>query len=379
MRRLSILGIRGIPAAHGGFETFAERLALFLRDQGWAVTVYCQEEGSGPITEDDWQGVRRVHVPVIGGGPLSTMKFDWRCIRHAARERPLCLTLGYNTALFCAWLRLKRVRNVINMDGIEWRRAKWSTPARLWFWLNDWAGCWLGNHLIADHPEIKRHLATRVREDKITMIPYGADPVMQAPTALLQAYGLETGSYFTLVARPEPENSVLEIVQGFSCRPRGVRLVVLGHYRDEQPYHRAVRAAAGPEVQFIGAVYDRDVLAALRMHGLGYLHGHRVGGTNPSLVEALGAGNLVIAHENAYNRWVTGEGALLFSDADGVDRALSALIADPADAQRRRAASRLRHETAFQWAPILGQYAQLLEAQLQPAGPSHTAPTLPGR
>lgn len=377
MRRLSILGIRGIPAAHGGFETFAERLALFLRDQGWAVTVYCQEEGTGPVTEDDWQGVRRVLVPVAGSGPVSTMKFDWLCIRHAAREQPLCLTLGYNTAVFCTWLRLKGVRNVINMDGIEWRRAKWSAPARIWFWLNDWAGCWVGNHLVADNPEIKRHLVTRVREGKVSTIPYGADAVLHAPTAPLETYGLEPGRYFTLIARPEPENSVLEIIQGFSRRPRGVRLVVLGNYREDDAYHRSVRSAAGPEVQFIGAVYDRDVLAALRLHALGYLHGHRVGGTNPSLVEALGAGNIVIVHDNPFNRWVAGEDALLFSDADGVDRALTELQADPAAAQRRRVASRQRHESTFQWAPVLGQYAELLAAQLRSSRLTQPTPSRP--
>jgi len=360
MRRLSILGIRGIPAAHGGFETFAERLALFLRDEGWAVTVYCQEEGTGPITEDEWQGVRRVHVPVTGDGPLSTMKFDWRCIRHAAREKPLCLTLGYNTALFCAWLRLKGVRNVINMDGIEWRRAKWSAPARLWFWLNDWAGCWLGDHLIADHPEIKRHLATRVREDKITMIPYGADAIEAADPNLLSQFGLEPRRYFTVIARPEPENSLLEIVQGFSQRTRGVQLAVLGNYREDDPYHQRVRAAASHEVSFIGAIYDRSILNSIRFHALGYLHGHRVGGTNPSLVEALGAGNAVVAHENNYNKWVAGEAASTFKNANEVSAAVARLIDDPESLLQAASSSKARHTGAFMWAPVLKDYAQLL-------------------
>lgn len=360
MPSLSILGIRGLPATHGGFETFAERLALDLRERSWTVSVYCQHEGEGPITEDDWQGVRRLHVPVKGSGPLSTMMFDWRCIRHAARERDLCLTLGYNTALFCAWLRLRGVRNVINMDGVEWRRAKWSAPARAWFWLNDWAGCWLGDHLVADHPEIKRHLGTRVRNDKITMIPYGADAVVEADAALLTQWGLEPRHYLTLIARPEPENSVLEIVRGFSRRRRGIKLAVLGEYRDDRSYHQAVRQCASPEVSFLGPVYGREALASLRYHALGYLHGHRVGGTNPSLVEALGAGNAVIAHDNPYNRWVAGAAGKYFRDADDVDSIITELIGSPDTVQEMQHKSRCRHLDSFQWQPVLDQYAQLL-------------------
>lgn len=368
VRRISILGTRGVPAAHGGFETFAERLALHLNSMGWDVTVYCQQRGREPVHEDRWQGVRRVHIAVPGDGPGATMAFDWRCIRHAAHERPLCLTLGYNTAAFCAWLRLHGVPNVINMDGVEWRRAKWSLPARMWFWLNDWAGCWLGNHLVADHPEIKRHLATRVRESKITTIPYGADAISSAPIEPLRCFGLEPGHYFTLIARPEPENSVLEIVKGFSRRRRGTLLAVLGAYRDDNSYHRAVRDSASDEVRFLGAVYDPIVLQSLRLHCLGYLHGHQVGGTNPSLVEALAAGNVVIAHDNPFNRWVAGSGAHYFRDVTGVDAAIAAIVADPLDAERRREQARTRHHECFQWAPVLNDYTALLSCAADSSG-----------
>ena len=203
-RTLRILGTRGVPAAHGGFETFAEQLALYLVGRGWRVVVYCQQEGEGPLSEDAWQGVERVRIPVRGSGAKSTIVFDWLANRHAARHRDLCLTLGYNTAVFCALLRLKGIPNVINMDGIEWSRAKWGPIAKTWFWLNDWAGCWLGDHLVADHPQIKAHLATRVRPDKITTIAYGAERIASAPEAPLRALGLESGRYLTLIARPEP-------------------------------------------------------------------------------------------------------------------------------------------------------------------------------
>ncbi len=365
-RCLRILGIRGVPAAHGGFETFAEALSLYLVARGWRVVVYCQEDvpadaSSRAISSvfDQWRGVERVRIPVVLGGAKGTMWFDWLSIAHAAQHKDLCLTLGYNTALFCARLRLKRVCNIINMDGIEWRRAKWGPLAKAWFWMNDWVGCWLGDHLVADHPEIQLHLLTRTREDRITTIPYGATPAGDAPAAPLVAYGLEPGGYLTLIARPEPENSILEAVRGFSCRPRGVKLVVLGTYSGAQWYHRAIQDAASDEVLFLGAIYDPAVVQALRCHCIAYVHGHQVGGTNPSLVEALGAGNAVIAHDNRFNRWVAADAACYFTDGIAFDRALSQVLHQPQRLQQLRQASRARFAEAFSWGSALASYEQL--------------------
>lgn len=363
-KTLRILGTRGVPAAHGGFETFAEYLALHLRDHGWRVIVYCQDEGDAAPVVDQWNGIERVRIAVRRGGSAGSILFDWKATLHAAKTRDLCLTLGYNTALFCTLLRLRGVPNLINMDGIEWSRAKWGPAAKTWFWLNDWFGCLVGNHLVADHPQIEEHLATRVNRRKITTIAYGADAVTGTPAERVQAYGLEPGRYLTLIARPEPENSVLEVVQGFSAQPRSCELVVLGNYSDTEPYHRAVRAAAGPQVKFLGAIYDKTIVRALREHSLAYIHGHQVGGTNPSLVEALGAGNAVIAHDNRFNRWVAGEGALYFSGAQAFASQLDTLLNQPGLLAQLRQAVKQRYESAFTWPHILGQYEALLQSWL---------------
>ena len=361
---LRVLGTRGVPAAHGGFETFAEYLALFLIGQGWRVVVYCQEDGSGPVFEDKWRGVERVRIPVSQSGPKGTILFDWKATAHAAQFGDLCLTLGYNTAVFCSLLRLKGIPNLINMDGIEWSRAKWGVVAKLWFWLNDWAGCWLGNHLVADHPQIKVHLQSRVRGSKVTTIPYGADEVLAADDAPVRALGLVPGQFLTVIARAEPENSLLEIVQGFSAKPRGYQLVVLGNYQDGNAYHRAVKDAASDEVRFVGAIYDKVVVQALRFHSAAYVHGHQVGGTNPSLVEALGAGNAVIAHDNRFNRWVVGEGAVFFSGADGFAARMDEIQAMPTLLDDLRKHGQRRFNEAFTWPDVLAQYEKLLEHYL---------------
>lgn len=359
---LAILGIRGIPAAHGGFETFAEQLALYLRDNGWSITVYCQEEGRGESYESDWSGIRRIHIPVSGDGAFSTISFDWKSVRHAARSGTPVLTLGYNTAIFSLFYHLHAVPNVINMDGIEWRRDKWGPLAKSWLYLNERAGAWLGDQLVADHPEIKRHLEGICSAEKIRMIPYGSPTVSvdDVDSSELEAFGLTPNSYALLIARPEPENSILPIVRAFSARPRGQRLVVLGNYLDDNPYHRQVKAAASDEVLFVGAIYQAERVNALRVHASVYVHGHTVGGTNPSLIEALGAGSPVLAHDNRFNRWVAGEEQAYFADEVQCGQRFDELLGNDALLKRMSEASRRRHEKEFTWPQVLSAYESLL-------------------
>lgn len=371
-KQVAILGTRGIPAKHGGFETFAQRLALYLVDRGWEVTVYCQTEG-GELETDTWQGVQRVLIPVSRSGASGTIEFDWKSVKHAARAKPrIALTLGYNTAVFCAALRLRGVTNIINMDGLEWRREKWKPHERAWLWANERLGCWLGNHLIADHPEIAAHLETRVTGKKITMIPYGADVVGDREVHALQQWGLEPDNYGIVVARPEPENSILEIVQAFDARPRTQKLMVLGKFDAEaNAFHRRVLDNAGPGVIFPGGIYDPNVLTALRRHARFYVHGHRVGGTNPSLVEAMGAGNAILAHDNRFNRWVAGSAAEYFSDVDSADALMTSLFTDDARIADMRRVSVTRHDETFRWDDVLGQYETLLFRHMRGAEAEH--------
>lgn len=361
---VAILGCRGIPASHGGFEAFAQELALYLVLHGWVVTVYCQGSELGQAVEEDWRGVRLVHIPTRLSGAMASIEFDCLCTVHALRtDMPLFLTLGYNTAFLGVFYRLADRRTLFNMDGIEWRRGKWSAPVKLWFLANEWLGCYLAHHLIADHPEIARHLATRVDAAKISMIPYGAHPVPSANSQAVRALGLEPGRYALLVARPEPENSLLEIVQAFCSAPTGIRLAVVGMGSDDthsSRYERAVRRAAGSEVTWLGPLYDRAVVEALRFHALFYVHGHRVGGTNPSLVEALAAGCPVLARDNGFNRWVAGPDALYFDSVESCRREMLRLIAAPAQLAPMRSASRERHQRDFEWPPVLSAYEKLL-------------------
>lgn len=374
---LFILGTRGVPAAHGGFETFAERFALHMAGQDWDVTVYCQADTGpkGPV-EDVWQGVRRVTFSA-NSGALGTMAFDWMCVRHALGQRGVMLVLGYNTALFSALLRLKGNPLITNMDGIEWKRAKWPWHGRIWLYLNEWIGALTSTTLVADHPEIARHLARRRRARDIVMIPYGADPVTEAPEAQVRALGLTPGRYLISIGRIEPENNTLTIVQAFAARPRELQFICLGKLDPAaNPYHAEVLRAGKGRVLFPGAIYDPEVVKALRFHAAAYCHGHSVGGTNPSLVEAMGAGNAIIAHDNPYNRWVAGDNQFYFDNGDKLATLLDRIGEDVDTMTDASRAAHTHFETAFTWAPVLKTYEYVCCAVRQherETAPSHDA------
>ena len=293
-------------------------------------------------------------------GIFSTIVFDFRSIIHSLRYSGVFLTLGYNTAVFNVLHRVFGKNNIINMDGIEWRRQKWGAIAKAWFWVNERMGCWFGSHLVADHPCIKKHLATRVKQDKITMIPYGGLEVQSADECVLSEFGLEKNRYAIVIARPEPENSILEIVVGFSQYHRGQKLVVLGNYDKSNAYHQLVLSSASDEVVFLGAIYDVGKVSALRFFSRVYVHGHQVGGTNPSLVESIGAGNPVIAHENQFNRWVAKDGAIYFTNATEAAVAFDEIFNNDELILSLKLFAGINFKNNFQWNQILSQYEELL-------------------
>lgn len=360
-KAVRILGTHGVPANYGGFETAAESVARFLVAHGWHVIVYCQSQGKGPIREDEWQGIKRVIIPVDLPGWRGTSRFDWLSIAHACRFRDVCLIFGYNTGIFNIRLRLLGIKHIVNMDGIEWSRARWGLVKQGILYANERFAALFGDHFIADHPEIEKYLSSRVAKRKISTITYGADPVNDARLDRVKALDLEPGRYLTLIARPIPENSITELVEAFSIRRRDHKLVVLGNYQPEADvYHKKVMAAASNEVIFAGPIYDKETVKSLRYYAKAYLHGHTVGGTNPSLIEAMAAGNPVIAHDNKYNRWVAGDGAIYFLTIDDADRSITQILSDKELCARLKRKVTERFYEEFTWEQVAGQYETVL-------------------
>jgi len=365
-RSLNILGIRGLPADHGGFETFASHLAAYMRDNGWKVTVYCQHDRSDKHSPangstDIWNGIYRKHISVWGDTAISTVIFDLLCIIDVVKKSGLDLILGYNTAIFIIILKLFRRAVFMNMDGIEWQRKKWGFIAKLWFWINEAIGAHLSDFPIADHPGIRDHLKSRGCS-RAVVIPYGADEIQEADESLIKQFDLDQRKYFISVARIEPENSILEIVKAFTATSLQEKLIVLGRYQPQSnKYHAEIARHADARVVFPGPIYEKEIVASLRFFALAYLHGHQVGGTNPSLVEALGAGCAVIARDNIFNRWVTGGDQLYFTNEQECAAIMIRTASDHELVKQLQIAARARHSSAFYWKNILSEYKLLFE------------------
>lgn len=364
--RLAILGTRGIPALYGGFETFAEELAVRLVAKGVDVTVYCEARDL-PLPVE-YRGINLIHITAPSVGPLRTLVFDICCLWHARKRYNVVYMLGYGAAPFCMIPRLWGTYLWLNVDGIEWARGKWNIVAKLYFKAMEWFSTRVTDRIIADADGIRAHLAGRHRfKTPCSVIPYGAPVVDELPdVALLDEWKLSPGNYYLVVARVEPENHLREIAEGYKASPTSKTLIVVGNHLLDTDYAENLRAQADARVRFVGEVYDKKRLEALRYFAFAYIHGHSVGGTNPSLLEALGCGNLTIAHDNPFNREVCGLLGNYFhasSDIPGIIEKMEALTEDEAASLRIAAKNRVLDH--YDWNVVAQVYFDLLSQDIE--------------
>ena len=363
--RMAVLGSRGIPAKYGGFETFAEELATRLAATGFEVDVFCEAEEKLP--EGFYKGVRLIYIKRYRIGPFTTILFDIASFWKARKQYDLVYMLGYGAGFFAFVPRLWKTKVWINMDGVEWARSKWSYLARLWFKSMEWTSIRTASRVIADAEAIKMHLIRRHgSRHECSVIAYGAYPVIAAPNPSgLKNWGLERDRYFLVVCRLEPENHVLEIIRGFIASGSEKRLIIVGEIRNPGPYVSKLIATEDERVLFIGTVFDKELLTCLRFYCHAYFHGHSVGGTNPSLLEAMGCGNLIIAHDNGFNREVLGNTGVFFKDENTIPDVVRKIEELEPGHQQLKTGALARIVEKYSWEQIASQYVELLGSDLQ--------------
>lgn len=369
MLRVAILGARGIPASYGGFETFAEQLAIRLASRGHQVTVYaeCTDQ---PVADAVYQGVRVRSRRRPRWGAASVLAYDCACLWDARRGYDLVYMLGYGAAWACWWPRVFGVPVWINVDGLEWARSKWGWGARTYLRCMEWMSTKVATRLIADAEAIAQRFRQKYPSGAPTsFIAYGAElvPTEATDPSVLANWSLQAHRYMLVVARPEPENHILEIVQGYLLHGGDWPLVVVGEVSGTTSYQRQLKALASERVRFVGGIYDAAQLQSLRVHAACYLHGHSVGGTNPSLLEALACGNWVIAHDNPYNREVARDAAEYFRTPEQLARSLDELFRHGAARQALRAQrARAVVSEHYTWEGISDAYEALMRAECRP-------------
>jgi len=358
--RVAILGTRGIPACYGGFETFAENLATGLSKCDFDVTVFCESRKS--VELEVFRGVKLHYVSAVPLGPLRTILYDLRCLWLARKRFDIVYMLGYGAALFCFIPRLFGTEVWINPDGLEWARAKWGRVAKLYFRLMEWISIRSANRIIADAKAIEISLTSRHGElNACSVIPYGCEMVDAPPVRHpLSKWDLEADEYYLMVCRLEPENHVYEILQAFRSSQSERKLIVVGNHASGTKYVKSLLSIHDPRIRMIGTLYDQDQLRCLRYHSFAYFHGHSVGGTNPSLLEAMGCGNFIIAHDNPFNRETLEEAGRFFATADDLTQEIDSVDRNPLGRRHFAEAARSRAQENYSWQQIVTKYAELI-------------------
>lgn len=355
------MGTRGVPASYGGFETAVEEIGKRLVQRGYDVTVYCRNPGQ-TITE--YEGMRLVNAPALRHRMAETLSHTTVSTAHAIiRDRPdVVLLLNAGNAPLLRPLKVAGIPTAIHLDGLESKREKWrGAGAKYYRWAEKASVKW-GDEVIADAQAIADHVM-REYGRTCTVIPYGAE-VIDPGSDRLGGWDLTPHGYHLIVARFEPENHVLDAVHAYRASHETRPLVVVGSAPYSQWYVDKVHTAArnDPRIRFTGGLYDQELLDQLYANCLTYVHGHSVGGTNPSLLRAMGAGAPVLAYDVEFSHEVTAEQALFWKDAPALTDYFNMLAQNGFDEQLQEfsRSGRQRILDAYQWDAVTDDYEALI-------------------
>ena len=358
--RIAITGTRGIPNRYGGFEQFAQRLSTGLAARGHEIWVYNTRHH--PYKKKVYRGVGIVSKtsPEKLLGPPANYLYDFACLRDATRRHAdIVLECGFASAApVYPCLNLKRTRLVTHMDGMEWKRTKWGGHTRKIIRKSIIKTIRYSDALVCDHPEMFKFYAMNYGLQPV-YIPYGADILKDLDKTVLEAFNLEAGRYFLVIARLEPENNIRTIIQAYLKAYLDEPLIVVGDHSGK--YGRQIKHEFKNEgrVIFTGGIYHEESLDNLRHFSKALIHGHSVGGTNPSLLEAMAAGAWIIAHDNPFNRYILGEDSLYFKSKDTLTRVLQESGYRISSCQEMISHNREKIRTLYQWEDIIRKYEKL--------------------
>lgn len=357
---IAMIGTRGVPAAYGGFETAVEEIGARLADRGHRLTVYCRT--AAPFRTKEYRGMRLIHLPALHLKTAETLSNTALSVGHALFSRRTDAAFVFNcaNAPFLPLLRARGIPTAVHVDGLEWKRSKWSgTGQRYYRFAEEFAVRW-ADALIADAQGIADYY-TREFATRTELLTYGAKVLHNQPSDRLAALGLEPGRFHLVVARFEPENHVDMIVEGYHLSNAEHPLVVVGSAPYEAAYTRKIAqvAASDARIHLLGSLWDQETLDQLYSHSLTYAHGHSVGGTNPSLLRAMGGGTSVLAYDVEFNREVVGDDGCFFSTPQTVRRLFD--DAEQRPSQLKEVGQRLQRRASehYNWDDVASGYERL--------------------
>ena len=337
--KIAFISTRGIPNNYGGFEQFAEYISVGLVRRGHEVVVYSPH--FHPYREPDYKGVRIKHIYSPEkwiGSSVGSFFYDFLSLRDALKKEKfdIIYEAGYTSIVPAyIWFNVKRIKYPLfttNMDGLEYKRTKFNRWVQKFVFWEERMAVKHSHFLIADNMGIHDYYKEKYGKES-KFLAYGADIHEDYDEDILKEFGLEADGYFIVVARLEPENNLFMAIEGYLASGQyGKRpLVIVGKTNTPYGKHLVERYGDDRNIRFVGGIYDFRKLNSIRHYSYAYFHGHSVGGTNPSLLEAMASGCFILAHDNIFNRAVLGENALYYGSTDaamemldGIDQAVSA-------------------------------------------------------
>ncbi len=360
--KIAIMGIRGIPANYGGFETFAEHLSLRLARKGHDVTVY----GRRNIIEYPkkyYQGVEIILLPTIRHKYFETIVHTFLCALHSlTRKYDVVLICNSANAIFSFIPRLARRQVAINVDGLEWQRAKWNKAGKLFYRLSEFLATILSEWIITDSIFVRDYYLNKFNKSS-TYIPYGAPTETVTTSSVLQKFHVQPRRYILYVSRLEPENNAHLVIDAFEHVKTDFNLVIVGHAPYSHKYIRKLKATRDPRIIFAGYIFGQGY-REFQSHAYFYVQATEVGGTHPALLEGMGFGNCVLANDVPEHREVIKDAGLYFKTSDGEDlkNQMQFLVDHPDIIEIYRAKAVARIRLAYAWDRVADAYEALFTA-----------------
>ncbi|MDR1624466.1 MAG: DUF1972 domain-containing protein [Tannerellaceae bacterium] len=323
MKQVAIVGTQGVPASYGGFESLVENIIGENCSPNIQYTVFCSGKDMRDKKET-YKGCRLIYIPLHANG-VQSIAYDILSMLRAIRGYDVILVLGTSGCMFLPILKLlSSSRMIINIDGLEHRRGKWSKLERWVLKYSEAMAVKYADVIVADNKGIQDYV-TETYNTSSTLIAYGGDHVdRNVPEKLqntyLTGYGLKRNKYAITVCRIEPENNCHIILEAFARNPQRTFVFVGNWDHNKYARHLKEKYARYTHIVILDAIYNLDILYTLRVNAGMYIHGHSAGGTNPSLVEAMFFGRPILAYNVTYNKETTNNEAYYFSDNEELSR-----------------------------------------------------------
>lgn len=360
--KIAIIGTRGIPNHYGGFEQFAEYLSRYLALNGHEVTVYNSHDH--PYQGKEWNGVKIKHQydPEDKIGTAGQFIYDLNCILDCRKSNyDIILQLGYTSSSVWGFLLPKNSIVITNMDGLEWKRTKYSRKVQSFLRWAEKLAVKTSNYLVSDSIGIQNYLKEKYAIAS-EYIAYGAHLFENPEAEILEDYNVKPYGYDMLIARLEPENSIEVILDGVTASGNDRPFLVIGNHKTKYGEYLKTKFIDVPKIRFAGTVYDIRIVNNLRYFSNIYFHGHTVGGTNPSLIEAMASNAFICANDNIFNSSILTEDAVYFSNAGDVKNVINTKLKSADEVKQQLANNHHKIRDTFSWEIINRQYLDFMHA-----------------